>query len=100
MTRVVIQAGHCHRKTGVVGTSSADGYREQQFTWAVANLAVTKLRDDGHGALVIEADVPSATYRGDAFVAIHADGNNNPNAGGASVGGSYVFNDGFGWVTP
>lgn len=86
MTRVVIQAGHCHRRTGAVGTSSPDGYREQQFAWAVANRAVSLLRDDGHAALVIEADVPPHSYRGDAFVAVHADGNGNPSVKGASVG--------------
>lgn len=86
MTRIVIQAGHCHRKTGVVGTRSADGFTEQQFTWPVANRAARLLHTDGHDLAVILADEPSDRYRGDAFVAVHADGNNSPSVGGASVG--------------
>lgn len=82
----MVQAGHCHRKTGSIGTRSADGFTEQEFTWAVANRAVDLLRGDGFAALTIQADVPDHSYRGDAFVAIHADGSNSPSVGGASVG--------------
>lgn len=86
MARVILQAGHCHRKTGSIGTRAASGFTEQQFTWAVANRARDLLASDGHDATVILADPPSSAYRGEAFVAIHADGNNNPGVRGASVG--------------
>lgn len=86
MPKIVIQAGHCHRRTGVVGTRAANGFTEQQFTWPTANRARELLAADGHQAIVILADVASASYRGEVFVAIHADGNNNPKVGGASVG--------------
>lgn len=86
MPRVILQAGHCHRKTGSTGTRSAAGYTEQQFTWAVANRARDLLAGDGHQAVVILADPADGAYAGDAFVAIHADGNNDPRVRGASVG--------------
>lgn len=93
MARVILQAGHCHRKRGSVGTQTRDGsYTEQQFTWAVANRARDLLAADGHDAITILADEPSSRYRGDAFIAIHADGNNSPNVYGASVG--YRTNEG------
>jgi N-acetylmuramoyl-L-alanine amidase len=86
MTRVVIQAGHCHRTTGNTGTRSADGFTEQQFSWAVSNMARDLLNGDGYDTTVILADPPTSAYRGQAFVAVHADGNNNPAVRGASVG--------------
>ena len=93
MSTVIIQAGHCHRRTGSTGTRSQDGYTEQQFTWSVSNAAAALLKRDGHDARVILADpASSAQYRGDVFVAIHADGNNSPKVKGASVG--YRTNEG------
>lgn len=87
MAVIVLQAGHCHRRTGVVGTRAANGFTEQQFTWPVANKAAQLLNADGHLARVILADPPSTrSYAGEAFVAVHADGNNSPSVGGASVG--------------
>lgn len=87
MATIVIQAGHCHRKTGSTGTRAPNGFTEQQFTWPVANKAAQLLTADGHRARVILADPTSGpNYRGDAFVAVHADGNNNPTVHGASVG--------------
>jgi N-acetylmuramoyl-L-alanine amidase len=87
MARIVIQAGHCHRRTGAVGTSSPDGFTEQQFTWPTSNRAAELLRGDGHDAAVILADPTSGpNYRGDAFVAVHADGNPSAGVRGASVG--------------
>ena len=54
MTRVVIQAGHCHRKTGVVGTSSADGYRERPFEYIGQPKGITELASAERGKLLFE----------------------------------------------
>lgn len=85
MADVVIQAGHCHRKTGATGTR-----REQEFAWAVGTRLVQRLAALGHKATLIGAD--SAVPRSDVFVALHTDGSTNPSRRGASVG--YPDSDG------
>jgi len=52
---------------------------------AVAAEVVRQTRP-GWTVRVIDADPSDSAYRGDAFVAIHADGSSNPSARGASVG--------------
>lgn len=87
MALVVLQAGHCFRKTGATGTGGLDASpTEQEFAWAACNRAATMLRDAGHQARVVLADVASSEYRGDAFAAVHCDGSTSRSARGASVG--------------
>jgi hypothetical protein len=78
---VVVQAGHCYRKTGSTGTSG-----EQVFTAAATRAAVAELERRGFRARGILADDPTSVYAGSAFVAIHCDGSTSPSARGASVG--------------
>jgi hypothetical protein len=87
MALIVVQAGHCHRRTGATGTGGLDGDpTEQEFAWAAAHRTAALLRTAGHQARVILADEPSDRYRGDGFVAIHCDGSTSRSARGASVG--------------
>lgn len=87
MALIVVQAGHCHRRTGATGTGGLDGDpTEQEFAWAAANRTAALLRTAGHQARVILADEPSDRYRGDGFIAIHCDGSTSRSARGASVG--------------
>lgn len=82
MPTLVIQKGHCYRRTGATGTTG-----EQEFATRVAD-AAAKLLHGRNGWIVrpILADVPSSYYAGDAFAAIHCDGSTNSSAHGASVG--------------
>jgi hypothetical protein len=87
MALIVVQAGHCHRRTGATGTGGLDGDpTEQEFAWAAAHRTAALLRTAGHQARVILADESSDRYRGDGFVAIHCDGSTSRSARGASVG--------------
>jgi hypothetical protein len=82
MPTLIVQMGHCYRKTGATGTAG-----EQQFATAVADACVRLLHGAGGWAVRrILADEGSASYRGDAFVAVHCDGSTSPAARGASVG--------------
>jgi hypothetical protein len=82
MPTLVVQMGHCYRKTGATGTTG-----EQVFATAAANECVRLLSGrDGWTVRKILADAPSADYQGDAFVAIHCDGSTSTTAHGASVG--------------
>lgn len=82
MPTLVVQKGHCYRSTGATGTNG-----EQAFATAVADACVALLNGRGGWTVrVIVADASSASYRGDAFVAIHADGSINASVRGASVG--------------
>jgi hypothetical protein len=85
---VVIQRGHVPRTTGKTGTSGLDGDpTEQMFAIAAAEAARSRLSAvDGVDVRLIDADVPDSSYAGDAFVAIHCDGNVNPSSHGASIG--------------
>lgn len=79
MVAVVIQMGHCFRRSGATGT-----HREQEFASTVGPRLQSALRVRGHGASLIGADdsVPDS----DVFVALHCDGNVNGGIRGASVG--------------
>lgn len=82
MPILVVQMGHCYRKTGATGTTG-----EQAFTSAVGEACVRLLHGrDGWAVRKILADDSSANYRGDAFVAVHCDGSTSTAARGASVG--------------
>lgn len=80
---LVVQLGHCYRTTGATGTNG-----EQEFATAVGKACVAALDGKaGWRVRVVLADDHGADHlRGDAFVAIHADGSTNANARGASVG--------------
>lgn len=87
MATIVLQAGHCHRRSGSTGTASRfGGLTEQQYAWAVALRARDLLAEAGHDGKVITADPALAAYRGDGFVAIHCDGSTNASVRGSSVG--------------
>lgn len=77
--RVVLQAGHCHRKAGATGTGG-----EQEYNLAVCQEAQRRLKLLGHAVDISLADdyVPTA----DAFVAVHGDGSIHPAARGCSFG--------------
>jgi hypothetical protein len=77
----VVQAGHVARTSGATGTNG-----EQPFNLAVSRLVVRELRARGVNAHRIDADPPFEAYRGDVFVAVHADGSVSTSAKGASVG--------------
>lgn len=82
MPVLVIQRGHCYRKTGATGTTG-----EQAYASSVANACVNLLHGrDGWTVRAILADDPTSKYAGDAFVAIHCDGSTSSSARGASVG--------------
>lgn len=82
MPVLIVQRGHCYRKTGATGTPG-----EQPYASAVANACVSLLHGrSGWTVRAILADEESVAYRGDAFVAIHCDGSTNTSARGASVG--------------
>jgi hypothetical protein len=82
MPTLVIQLGHCYRKSGATGTSG-----EQQYATSVANACVNLLH--GRGGWTVRrilADDSLSRYAGDAFVAIHCDGSTSSSARGASIG--------------
>ena len=82
MPVLVIQRGHCYRKTGATGTTG-----EQAYATAVANACVKLLHGrSGWTVRAILADDDLVDYRGDAFVAIHCDGSIHSTARGASIG--------------
>ncbi|HEV2781362.1 MAG TPA: N-acetylmuramoyl-L-alanine amidase [Actinophytocola sp.] len=82
MPTLVVQMGHCFRRTGATGTRG-----EQAFATAAADSCVNFLNGRGGWSVrKILADDPRILYRGDAFVAVHCDGSTNPSARGASVG--------------
>lgn len=79
MARVLIQRGHCSRRTGATGTSG-----EQKQVTGIAELAAPWLEQHGHKPIVLGAD--ERLPDGDMFIALHCDGSINAKAGGASVG--------------
>jgi hypothetical protein len=82
MPTLVVQMGHVGRSTGATGAPG-----EQAYTAAVGASCARLLDGRGGWAVrLIVADPPLAQYRGDAFVAVHADGSTNPAVRGASVG--------------
>lgn len=82
MTRIlVVQMGHSGRTSGATGAPG-----EMAFTEAVGAACVRLLNQGGWSVRAIPADPAASAYRGDAFVAVHADGSTNPAIRGASVG--------------
>lgn len=81
MPTLIVQMGHSGRTTGATGAPG-----EMAFTESVGAACRTLLSRNGWVVRPIPADPPGSAYRGDAFVAVHADGNNNPAVRGASVG--------------
>lgn len=82
MSVLVVQMGHSGRTSGATGAPG-----EMAFTEAAGAACVQML--DGRGGWsvrLIRADVASSSYRGDGFVALHADGSTNPNMRGACYG--------------
>ncbi len=80
MPTLIVQKGHCYRKTGATGTAG-----EQSYATSVADACVRLL--DGRGGWRVRptlADVDD--YRADAFVAVHCDGSSAESARGASAG--------------
>lgn len=80
MARILVQRGHCFRRSGATGT-----HREQEFTSAIGTELVARLRELGHDVSLLNAD-DDLPKRGDAFVALHCDGSSNRARRGASVG--------------
>jgi N-acetylmuramoyl-L-alanine amidase len=81
MSILIVQMGHSGRTSGATGAPG-----EMAFTEAVGAACARLLNASGWTCRTIPADPPPAAYRGDAFVAVHADGSNNPDVRGASVG--------------
>jgi hypothetical protein len=82
MPVLVVQLGHCYRRTGATGTTG-----EQEYATKVGNACRALLHGRGGWSVrVILADDPASSYVGHAFFAIHCDGSTSPAARGASVG--------------
>lgn len=83
MTRIVIQKGHCYRKTGSTGTGGHRG-TEQQFVDQLGDRMWEILHAAGVDVTIVLADemIPDC----DVFVALHQDGSTDATARGASVG--------------
>lgn len=80
MPTLIIQKGHCYRKTGATGTTG-----EQAYVTRVADACHALL--NGVGGWVVRPTLADVNdYSGSAFVAIHCDGSGSPSARGASVG--------------
>ncbi|MFN8512170.1 MAG: N-acetylmuramoyl-L-alanine amidase [Thermomicrobiales bacterium] len=63
------------------GGASAEGYKEVDINYAVAQLAAERLRARGITVDILPATIPVG-YQADAFIAIHCDANNDPAIGG------------------
>jgi len=82
MPTVVIQSGHYGRTSGATG-----GPGEAAAMIRISRAAAALIDDiPGWTAKIIDADEPDSSYRGDAFIALHADANNSSRAVGGSVG--------------
>jgi len=80
MPTLVVQKGHCYRKTGATGTAG-----EQEYVTRVADACHALL--NGHNGWMVKRTLADANdYAGSAFVAVHCDGSVSPSARGASVG--------------
>ncbi|MGH2721290.1 MAG: N-acetylmuramoyl-L-alanine amidase family protein, partial [Actinomycetota bacterium] len=76
---VVVQKGHCDRRTGKTGTA-----REQEFNRALGQRLVPRLQGRGYAVHLLLADDPVPPS--DVFIALHCDGSEHRDARGASVG--------------
>lgn len=80
MPTLVVQMGHCYRKSGATGTTG-----EQQYAAKVGEACMRLL--NGRGGWTVNTTLADENdYRGSAFVAIHCDGSTSPTARGASIG--------------
>jgi N-acetylmuramoyl-L-alanine amidase len=76
---VVIQLGHVGRETGATGAPG-----EKEYILEVSPFIENALKSLGYQVTVVHASFGKVTC--DAFLALHCDGSNDPNAGGFSVG--------------
>ena len=91
--RVALQAGHWKAQEAPDelrglrnnGGTTGGGKTEWEVNLEIARLAGALLEDAGYTVDILSATVPQA-YRADAFVAIHADGNNDSSVAGYRVG--------------
>jgi hypothetical protein len=80
MPTLVVQRGHCNRKTGKTGTAG-----EQAYVTRVADACHSLL--NGRDGWVVKRTLADVNdYSGSAFVAVHCDGSTSSSARGASVG--------------
>lgn len=80
MPTLVVQMGHCYRRSGATGTPG-----EQPYAEAVAAACMRHIH--GKGGWVVNTTLADENdYAGSMFVAVHCDGSVNPAARGASVG--------------
>ena len=89
--RIALQAGHWRADeaprelNGLKGNGTSwEGMHEWEVTLAIAQSAATMLEDLGYEVDILPAVVPPS-YRADLFIAIHADGSNDPAASGYRV---------------
>jgi hypothetical protein len=80
MPTLVVEKGHCYRNSGSTGTTG-----EQDFVTRVAD-AIHAWIHGKNGWQVKLKTADSDDYKGDAMVALHADGSTNTAARGASEG--------------
>lgn len=80
MPTLVVQMGHCYRKSGATGTAG-----EQDYATLVARECV-RLLSGLNGWIVNTTLADENDYSGAAFAAIHCDGSTSSSARGASVG--------------
>lgn len=80
MPELVVQMGHCYRKTGATGTIGEQNYAERVAA------ACMRLLHNKSGWVVNTTLADENDYEGNAFVAVHCDGSDNSSARGASVG--------------
>lgn len=89
--RIALQAGHWRADEaprelrGLRGNGTSwEGTHEWEVNLAIAQRAATMLEELGYEVDVLPAVVPPR-YRADLFIAIHADGSNDPAASGYRV---------------
>ena len=89
--RIALQAGHWRADeaprelSGLKGNGTAfQGTAEWETNLDIARRAATMLRELGYEVDVLPAVIPPG-YRAHLFIAIHADGSNDPNASGYRV---------------
>jgi hypothetical protein len=80
VAKLVVQMGHCYRKTGATGTTG-----EQNYATAVGDFCM-ELLNGRSGWTVNTTLADEDDYKGDAFIAVHCDGSIHPGARGSSVG--------------
>lgn len=80
MPTLIVQQGHCYRKTGATGTAGEQGYA------TLVAAACFQLFNQRDGWTVIPTLADADQYRADAFIAVHCDGATSAAARGASAG--------------